>query len=423
MEPAGWNRRGLALPWRRLPGSLAAVAVASLLVVATVLVAGCAGATPVSDQVADDVGSTPVSQGQNATATPVVAPTPASLIGASAPEITGPTGWVNTEPLTLAGLRGNVVLVDFWTYTCVNCIRTLPYLKDWHEKYATEGLVIVGIHSPEFAFEKLIENVEDAVERYAIPYPVVQDNDLATWRAFQNLYWPAKYLVDAQGVVRYTHFGEGAYDETEAKIRELLTGAGRSVSSVAANPDAGPLPDPRASESVETGQTREIYAGYIRNFSSQVPYVGNTDYYSVPEPDFAFDYVDPGDHRNHFLYLHGLWSNGAESVSHSRETVDFEDYIALRFSGTSANVVVDFSRGAEPFPVVVTLDGGPVPEAQRGPDLSVDADGRTIFLVDAGRMYQIIESPGYGEHALVLTANSSQFAVYAFTFGSYNSGP
>ena len=143
-----------------------------------------------------------------------------------APELTGITGWINTEPFTLAEHRGKVVLIDFWTYTCINCIRTMPFLRDWQEKYADQGLVIVGVHAPEFEFEKIKQNVVNAVEEFGLEYRVAQDNDMATWRAYRNRFWPAKYLIDKDGYIRYTHFGEGAYEETEEKIRELLVEAG-----------------------------------------------------------------------------------------------------------------------------------------------------------------------------------------------------
>ncbi|OZI40578.1 thioredoxin [Bordetella genomosp. 1] len=139
-----------------------------------------------------------------------------------APEFTGIEKWLNSEPLTLAGLRGKVVLVDFWTYTCINCIRTLPYVTDWYRKYKDQGLVVVGVHTPEFPFERLTANVEKAIGRFGITYPVAQDNKYATWDAYRNIYWPAVYLIDKQGNVVYRHFGEGNYKETEAEIVRLL---------------------------------------------------------------------------------------------------------------------------------------------------------------------------------------------------------
>lgn len=145
---------------------------------------------------------------------------------APAPEFTGIENWLNSPPLTLASQRGKVVLVDFWTYTCINCIRTLPYVTNWHQKYKDQGLVVVGVHTPEFPFERSTANVQKALERFKITYPVAQDNRYATWEAYRNQYWPAVYLIDKQGQIVYRHFGEGNYAETEAEIQRLLAQPG-----------------------------------------------------------------------------------------------------------------------------------------------------------------------------------------------------
>ncbi|MEK9179194.1 MAG: redoxin family protein, partial [Patescibacteria group bacterium] len=153
---------------------------------------------------------------------PTDAPNTLSNLG-MAPEFAGISNWLNSKrPLTMQELRGRVVLVDFWTYTCINCIRTLPYIKEWHKKYASKGLVVIGVHTPEFEFEKKKENVQNAISQYELTYPVAQDNNYSTWNAFNNQYWPAKYLIDKNGTIRYTHFGEGNYEETERVIQELL---------------------------------------------------------------------------------------------------------------------------------------------------------------------------------------------------------
>ncbi len=145
-----------------------------------------------------------------------------SIHASAAPEFNGIDRWLNSPPLSMQSLRGKVVLLDFWTYTCINCIRTLPYVKSWHEKYKDKGLVVVGVHTPEYPFERSTANVEAAIKRFGIPYPVAQDNRYATWQAYANQYWPAVYLIDRQGRIAYTHFGEGAYAQTEARIRALL---------------------------------------------------------------------------------------------------------------------------------------------------------------------------------------------------------
>ena len=142
--------------------------------------------------------------------------------GPAAPEFTGISNWLNSSPLTLQQLRGKVVLVDFWTYTCINCINTLPYVKDWNQKYKDQGLTVIGVHTPEYPFERDTGNVKTAITRFGISYPVAQDNHYATWSAYNNQYWPAFYLIDKQGKVAYTHFGEGDYAQTEAAIQALL---------------------------------------------------------------------------------------------------------------------------------------------------------------------------------------------------------
>ena len=181
--------------------------------------------------------------------------------GNLAAEITGINAWVNSEPLCLSDLRGNVVLVDFWTYTCVNCIRTFPYLRQWNARYADDGLVILGIHTPEFEFEEDRDNVLNASVDDAIVWPVALDNDYRTWRAYSNRYWPAKYLIDKDGVIRYTHFGEGAYAETEQEIRKLLEEAGADLTLDIELP-TDQVVDPGFLRARKL--TRELYGGYGR---------------------------------------------------------------------------------------------------------------------------------------------------------------
>ena len=167
---------------------------------------------------------------------PTPTPIPAEILRTGdeplAPELRNTGAWINSDPFTLESRRGEVVLLDFWTYTCINCQRTLPYMKSWHEKYGEAGLVVLGVHTPEFEFEELLENVQEAVDEFGLLYPIVQDNDYGTWRAFSNRYWPAKYLIDKDGYIRYTHFGEGRYEQTEQWIRALLEEAGAELSEI-----------------------------------------------------------------------------------------------------------------------------------------------------------------------------------------------
>ncbi len=339
-----------------------------------------------------------------------------------APELTGIVGWLNAEPFTLESQRGNVILIDFWTYTCINCIRTLPYLKEWHDKYADEGLVIVGVHAPEFEFEKRFENVEKAVAERELEYAIAQDNDFKTWRAYDNRFWPAKYLIDKDGFIRYQHFGEGKYDETEMKIRELLSETGASVETIAVNEDQLPEIDPMAnSGDVLTSLTRELYAGYERNYNAR--FGGNTPPYVASEPFYAgvdkdVLYEDSGDYVNHFMYLQGLWHNGAESLRHARMTEDFEDYIAIAFYANNVNVVMS-PQGGEAYHVRVTIDNGPLAPDQAGADVRFDQDGNSYVEVDEARMYELVKTSDFGKHELKISSNSTDFSVFAYTFGAY----
>ena len=373
--------------------------------------------------------------------TPEPTPTPPPItpsgdeggeLGDSAPEFAGVERWINSEPLTMEGLRGKVVLVDFWTYTCINCIRTMPYLRDWRAKYADRGLALIGVHTPEFEYEKVAENVIDASDELGVVWPVAQDNDYRTWRAYDNRYWPAKYLMDANGVVRYRHFGEGEYDETERRIRELLEEAGYDVSDIPVNADPGPQADPQAYvNSFEDRQTREIYGGWNRNSSPTGVYVGQPNYYDgLGLTQF---YRDPGIHLNQFVYLNGSWRTDLEALTHARETESLEDWIALRFLARTANIVVGFPEGTEPFEVDVSIADLPPADADPGVELAyrplapdeagehvVIEGGRSYFVVDEPDLYNAVALPEFAAAEVKFTSNSPDFALFALTFGSYD---
>ena len=330
-----------------------------------------------------------------------------------APELAGINSWINSEPFTLESQRGNVVLVDFWTYSCINCIRTMPHLIGWHEKYADEGLVIVGVHTPEFQFEMNRDNVIEAAMGFGLEYPIAQDNDYVTWRLFQGRrgVWPAKYLIDRNGLVRYTHFGEGAYEETEQRIQELLAQRPFSVIEVTPEPreEQTPMKIPLAPL-----LTRELYAGLKRNLVALPPYVYNAEYYAFEEGEVLYE--DPGKYSSDFIYLQGLWHNGQESLRHARTTENNEDYIAIAFFATSVNAVIS-PEGGEPYEVKVTLDGGPVGPDFAGVDIMFDSDGGSFIFVDEGRLYNLFEATKFRLHELTLSANSPNFSLYTFTFG------
>ena len=344
-----------------------------------------------------------------------------------APEFVDTGEWINTEPFAMEELRGKVVLIDFWTYTCINCIRTLPYLRSWHTKYADSGLLIVGVHTPEFEFEKLYDNVVDAVAKFDLRYPVVQDNDFGTWVAFKNRFWPAKYLIDQNGKIRYTHFGEGAYQETELVIRELIEETGADLDGISSEAAPQPEFDTRArTGDPMTSLTRELYAGYERNYGALAsqgqipPYVLQPEYYE--EPDVEILYVDPGAYQNHFLYLSGLWRNEAERLVHARSTTGYEDYLVLKFFATSVNAVMAPIDESASFDLRITLDDRPLTNDEAGFDIMFDDEGNSFVTVDDDRMYSLVNKETFGGHDLKLSSNSAEFSLFAFTFGAYVGG-
>ena len=363
--------------------------------------------------------------------TPTAVPTPSLSLPITEDTLTAPrimgkgiNEWVNSEELVLAELQAEnkVVLIDFWTYTCINCIRTLPYLKQWHDKYADRGLVIIGIHTPEFEFEKSLDNVKEAIEGFEIKYPVVQDNNYWTWNAFNNRYWPAKYLIDKDGYIRYSHFGEGRYDETEQAIRLLLEEADQAVADISddENPIRLVAPNALSSRSPD-GLTRELYAGTDRNYSAlrsgtRAPYVLNEEFFKKGNADT--EYTDPGDWQNHHIYLQGLWHNGEESLRHARMTEDFEDYMALRFNAVDVNVVLR-TQSDTPYTVQIRMDGEPLTSDTAGNDIWFDDEGRSFITVDEPRLYALVNLGAFESHELTLSSNSDEFEIFAFTFGAY----
>ncbi len=332
-------------------------------------------------------------------------------------DVTGIAGWLNGGPTTIADelAAGRVVLVDFWTYTCVNCIRTFPHLRAWQEKYAGKGLTILGIHSPEFEFEKDAANVRDALERHGITWVVAQDNEMKTWREFNNRFWPAKYLFDSRGEIAYQHFGEGSYAETEEAIREQLAAVGADLSDVPFEPLAEAVRDPDA-----VRQTREIYGGYSRAYTDTGLYAGQQAYYEGADKERFYE-DNGGSRREGQYYLQGLWRNEEEAIVHARRTEELEDYIALDFAARSVNVVIN-PAGPEPFDVVVELNRQPLTREQAGADMTFDAHGRSVLRVEGGRMYALLELPEFKQAELRLLSDSDDFAVFAFTFGTYTEG-
>jgi cytochrome c biogenesis protein CcdA/thiol-disulfide isomerase/thioredoxin len=314
-----------------------------------------------------------------------------------APDFVDTGEWFNTdgEPLSIERLssEGRVVLIDFWTYTCINCIRTLPYLKAWDEKYRDDGLVIVGVHSPEFPFEREADNVSDSIEQNGLRYPVVQDNQLGTWDAFGNQFWPAKYLIDADGEIRYAHFGEGEYGTTERAIRALLAEAGDRGG------DLGDLTDARAERAAPGLGTPETYLGAARAqgfVNGRFP-TGITDFGRIG--DRIVGQLPP----NAFAYQ-GRWRISTEDATAlDRARIDGH-YRARR-------VFLVLGSPGGPGEVEVLLDGKPLPDRLAGEDVE---DGRVE--VDEQRLYRLIDTGRAEEHVLSLEFGRG-VSGYAFTFG------
>jgi cytochrome c biogenesis protein CcdA/thiol-disulfide isomerase/thioredoxin len=307
-----------------------------------------------------------------------------------APEFTGNQMWFNTpgdRPLTLAGLRGKVVLVDFWTYTCINCIRTLPYLEGWYRKYHRDGFEIVGVHSPEFPFEKEAGNVQRAIDQFGITYPVAQDNDLATWDAYHNQYWPADYLIDASGRVRLVHFGEGAYSETEAAIRSLLAEAGHKKLGERAHARVQ-RPDPHS--------TPESYLGAARaeRFANGPILPGAQTFDEIPASQLAGDQLAYG----------GDWA-----IAHDSATAGQGASLELNF--TARRVFLVLGSPGEARKMQVLLDGKPIPNSLAGPDVH-----NGVATISNQRLYRLVDLPHPESHVLTLHPQQG-IQGYAFTFG------
>jgi len=326
--------------------------------------------------------------------------------GRVAPPLEGISHWLNGGPVEMEALRGKVVLVDFWTYSCVNCVRTFPYLRDWHYKYADKGLVIIGVHTPEFEFEKVRANVEEAVQRYELPYLVAMDNDRRTWRAYENRYWPRDYLIDKTGMIRYDHIGEGDYETTEQWIQVLLAETGVSL------PDTAVKEGPQVAPEHLARLTRELYGGYdfgVFGFGSRD--IGNEIGHM---PNQVVTYSPPDRQVEGWIYLNGPWFNHSDRLSHAGTSI--EDFIQVRYYARKAQAVLGSEDGA---PVVVTLvlDGAPLDEASRGDDVTLLPDGRSVVVVDGHRLYNLVSTPDFGTHQLRLTSDSDRFSFYTFTFG------
>jgi cytochrome c biogenesis protein CcdA/thiol-disulfide isomerase/thioredoxin len=317
----------------------------------------------------------------------------------SLPSLAGGVEWLNSPPLTPDELKGKVVLVDFWTYSCINCLRSIPYVRAWADKYKDQGLVVIGVHAPEFAFEKNIGNVKQAVAKLRIDYPVAVDNDYAIWRAFNNEYWPADYFIDAKGQIRHHFFGEGDYAESEKVIQQLLAEAGKGnlpvdmVSVSATGAEA-------ASDAADV-KSPETYIGFARseNFASPGGAVGDTPHvYSTGD-------LKPLNNWG----LSGDWTIGGQSATLNKT----DGAIAFRFHARDLHLVLGPSADGKPVRFRVTIDGA-APGESHGADINADGEG----MVTDHRLYQLVRQSGpITDHTFSIQFLDPDVQAYAFTFG------
>ena len=312
-----------------------------------------------------------------------------------APDLVGISGYINTTPEDLKNaIKNKVVLYDFWTYSCINCIRTLPYITAWNEKYADKGLLIIGVHSPEFEFEKDINNVKLAVQKFGIKYPVVLDSDHQTWAAFGNQYWPREYITDYQGYIRHDHVGEGNYDETEKVIQQLLDERNNHLGlNIHADQPLVNIPEYQFSNT----QTPELYFGY--DFVEGRNYLGNSEGFN---PGQTVTYSLPIQQNRDNYYLDGKWQN----IPDSMKLVSDNGKIVLPYFAKSVHIVA-----ANNSTLQILLDGNPIRPADSGDDVQ----NATVHISE-NRLYNIVSTSQAGPHTLTITAKSG-FQIYTFTFG------
>jgi len=316
------------------------------------------------------------------------------------PSLEGAVAWLNSPPLTRESLRGKVVLVDFWTYSCVNCLRTLPYVRAWYDKYRDQGLVVIGVHAPEFAFEKDLGNVRRAVADLGIDYPVAVDNDYAIWRGFNNEYWPAHYFIDAEGRIRHHHFGEGAYAQSEAVIRELLAEAHGAVPAALAStnvqPDTG-----GAARAPLAGEVRspETYLGYLRAERFATP--------GGPVHDAEHAYAAPASLALNAWALDGRWNVEDERA----RLVHAGGRIVYRFHARDVNLVLGPVEG-KPARFTVRIDG-----REPGDDHGIDTDAHGRGSVTRQQLYQLYRAKGEVKERTFEIEFLDPVDAYAFTFG------
>ena len=327
-----------------------------------------------------------------------------------APEFAQISGYINTpnnSPLTLSSLKGKVVLVYIWTYTCINSIRPMPYIHDWNQKYSDKGLVVVGVHSPEFQFEKNYTNVKDAVQRFGIGYPVILDSDHGTWNAYRNNYWPRYYLIDTQGYIRYDHIGEGDYNQIEKSIQSLLAERaalmGEKEISFNTKPTTVIKPGSLYYVDLKQNTTPEVYIGYN---TARAP-LGNPEGF---KPDQTISYSIPSttNFKPDIVYLQGKWKNNPDNM----ELQSNMGRIVLTYYGKSVNIIAGGKGGG-----VVSNDEGAAATLTSNNSLGEDLSSDGSFRIDGQRLYNLAIHNNYAAHSVVIDVKGKGFQFYTFTFG------
>lgn len=313
----------------------------------------------------------------------------------SAPELKDIQKWLNSKPLKISDLKGKVIFLDFWAYSCINCIRTLPHVQALWEHYKKDGLVVIGVHVPEFEFEKDLKNLKEAAKKHGLTYPIVQDNNGTSWGLYGNKYWPRVAIIDSKGEVRYDHVGEGAYEQKEETVRQLLQEAGKGLPAARAEKGNSPI---RLFPSLPSPET---YLG-----SSRSSGFGSS---GVCTPE-GCKYIDQSEkHDLNIVYLQGEWKQTDESI----EFDDKEGYILMLYRGSEANMVLKSAKGK--LQCEILLDGKPLSKSNAGPDV-VFKGKKSFVVVSNDDLYRIVKTKGSEEHELKLLPKRG-LQAFTYTFG------
>jgi len=319
------------------------------------------------------------------------------------PEIYGDY-WFNSDPIPLGALRGYIILIDFWDYACTNSLRTLPYIQEWHKRYRDKGLVVIGVHSPQFPFARDAVNVRKAVEKLSIRYPVVMDNDFFIWGAFRNRICATRYLIDKDGFIRVIQEGEGSYQQFEHAIQSLLVEANYHGELPVV---MEPLRETDKAGALCHRVTPEVLTGYQRGT------IGSVEGFS---PESVTHFEDPGYYLEGRLYLHGNWLCDRHYVKLD-EDEGREGYLLVTYRAKEVNAVLK-PEGEKQFQVFVHQDSKFLAAENKGDDVEIDGEGRSYLLVDQPKLYSVIKNREHGEHALKLSSRSNGFALYSLSFVS-----